>query len=85
MCLPAARKFARGGVRLMAIAPGLFTTPVMGGVLEEIAERIAANIPFPGRLGKPEEYTVTAAQIVENTYLNGTTIRLDGAFRLPLK
>lgn len=85
MCLPAAREFARAGIRVMAIAPGLFKTPMMEGLPEEVAEKIAANIPFPGRLGAPEEYAVTAAQIVANTYLNGTTIRLDGAVRLPPK
>lgn len=85
MCLPAAREFARTGIRIMAIAPGLFKTPMMEGLPEEVAEKIAANIPFPARLGGPEEYALTAAQIVANTYLNGTTIRLDGAVRLPPK
>ena len=85
MCLPAAREFARAGIRVMAIAPGLFKTPMMEGLPEEVAEKIAANIPFPARLGAPEEYAQTAAQIVENSYLNGTVIRLDGAVRLPPK
>ncbi len=85
MCLPAAREFARSGIRIMAIAPGLFRTPMMEGLPEEVSEKIAANIPFPARLGGPEEYALTAAQIVANTYLNGTTIRLDGAVRLPPK
>ena len=83
MCLPAAREFARAGIRVVAIAPGLFHTPMMEGLPEEVAEKIAANIPFPARLGASEEYALMAAQIVDNTYLNGTTIRLDGAVRLP--
>ncbi|GGL50963.1 SDR family NAD(P)-dependent oxidoreductase [Wenxinia marina] len=83
MCLPAAREFARAGIRVMAIAPGLFHTPMMEGLPEETTRSIAANIPFPARLGEPREYALMAAQIVENPYLNGTTIRLDGAVRMP--
>ncbi len=85
MCLPAAREFARAGIRVVAIAPGLFHTPMMEGSPEEVSEKIAANIPFPARLGAPAEYALMAAQIVANPYLNGTTIRLDGAVRLPPK
>lgn len=85
MCLPAAREFARAGIRVAAIAPGLFHTPMMEGLPEEVTEQIAANIPFPARLGAPEEYALMAAQIVANPYINGTTIRLDGAVRLPPK
>lgn len=83
LCLPAAREFAQFGVRVVAIAPGLFQTPMMQGLPEEVARKIAENIPFPARLGEPEEYALLAGQIVENPYLNGTTIRLDGAVRLP--
>ncbi len=83
MCLPAAREFARTGIRVMAIAPGLFHTPMMEGLPEEVTQQITANIPFPARLGQPEEYALMAAQIIQNPYLNGTTIRLDGAVRLP--
>ncbi|WP_319533103.1 SDR family NAD(P)-dependent oxidoreductase [uncultured Cohaesibacter sp.] len=83
MCLPAAREFARFGIRVMAIAPGLFHTPMMEGLPEEVAEQITRNIPFPDRLGLPEEYALLADQIITNPYLNGTTIRLDGAVRLP--
>lgn len=83
MCLPAAREFAQHGIRVMTIAPGLFRTPMMEGLPEEVAEKIISNIPFPSRLGTPEEYALMAAQIVTNSYLNGTTIRLDGAVRLP--
>ncbi|MCA0873240.1 SDR family NAD(P)-dependent oxidoreductase [Seohaeicola saemankumensis] len=85
MCLPAAREFARTGIRVMAIAPGLFYTPMMEGLPPEVAEKIAANIPFPPRLGDPQEYAMLAEQIITNPFLNGTTIRLDGAVRLPPK
>jgi NAD(P)-dependent dehydrogenase (short-subunit alcohol dehydrogenase family) len=83
MCLPAARELAQFGIRVMAIAPGLFETPMMQGLPAETAAKIIENIPFPHRLGEAEEYGLLVAQIVENAYLNGTTIRLDGAVRLP--
>lgn len=83
MCLPAAREFARFGIRIMAIAPGLFHTPMMEGLPEEVATKIVSDIQFPNRLGQPEEYALLVSQIVSNPYLNGTTIRLDGAVRLP--
>ncbi|WP_428675107.1 SDR family NAD(P)-dependent oxidoreductase [Roseibium sp.] len=83
MCLPAAREFARYGIRVMAIAPGLFRTPMMEGLPEEVSAKIAADIPFPPRLGEPDEFALLAAHIATNPYLNGTTYRLDGAVRLP--
>ncbi len=83
MCLPAAREFAQLGIRVMAIAPGLFNTPMMEGLPEEVAAKIVANIPFPARLGAAREYAMLAEQIITNPFLNGTTIRLDGATRLP--
>ncbi len=83
MCLPAAREFAQSGIRVMAIAPGLFHTPMMEGLPEEVAAKITANIPFPARLGEAHEFALLAGQIAENPFLNGTTIRLDGAVRLP--
>lgn len=83
MCLPAARELAKSGIRVMSIAPGLFDTPMMQGLPEEVSETIVANIPFPARLGDPREFGSLAAQIVANPYLNGTTIRLDAAVRLP--
>jgi NAD(P)-dependent dehydrogenase (short-subunit alcohol dehydrogenase family) len=83
MCLPAAREFAQSGIRVMAIAPGLFNTPMMETLPEETTAKIVANIPFPARLGHPEEYGLMVAQIVENPYLNGEVIRLDAATRLP--
>lgn len=83
MCLPAAREFARFGIRILAIAPGLFHTPMMEGLPEEVTTKIVSDIQFPNRLGQPEEYALLVSQIVSNPYLNGTTIRLDGAVRLP--
>jgi len=85
MCLPAAREFARSGIRVMAIAPGLFQTPMMAGLPAETTAEITRDIPFPARLGEPREFARLAADIVRNPYLNGTVIRLDGAVRLPPK
>ena len=85
MCLPAAREFGQFGVRVMTIAPGLFETPMTDGLPEDVREAIGKDIPFPSRLGMAEEYALLASQIVENSYLNGTVIRLDGAVRLPRK
>lgn len=83
MSLPAAREFARSGIRVVAIAPGLFHTPMMEGLPTEVTDKITANIPFPARLGAPKEYALLTEQIISNRFLNGTTIRLDGAVRLP--
>lgn len=83
MMLPIAREFARSGIRCAAIAPGLFHTPMMEGLPDDVTEKIVSQVPFPARLGAPEEFGTMVAQIVENPYLNGTTIRLDGAARLP--
>lgn len=85
MTLPIAREFARIGVRINTIAPGIFWTPMVDGMPEHIQESLAASIPFPSRLGKPEEFADLAAHIVENEYINGETIRLDGAVRLAPK
>lgn len=83
MSLPIAREFAKSGIRVAAIAPGLFHTPMMEGLPEEVTDKIKANIPFPARLGDPSEFALMVGQIVTNPYLNGTTLRLDGAVRLP--
>ena len=83
LCLPVAREFAQTGIRVMTIAPGLFHTPMMEGLPEETTAKITANIPYPARLGKASEYARLASDIVANPFLNGTTIRLDGAVRLP--
>jgi NAD(P)-dependent dehydrogenase (short-subunit alcohol dehydrogenase family) len=83
MTLPAARDLATAGVRVCTIAPGTFDTPLLGVLPEEAREALASAIPFPGRLGRPEEYAALAAHIVENEMLNGEVIRLDGALRMP--
>lgn len=85
MTLPLAREFARMGVRVMSIAPGIFWTPMMEGMPPEVQESLGKQVPFPSRLGKPEEYADLVASIWENTMLNGTTIRLDGAIRMQPK
>ncbi len=85
MTLPIARELARCGVRMVTIAPGIFWTPMVDNMPEQVQESLAASIPFPKRLGKPEEFAHTAAHVIENVYLNGTTIRLDGATRLAPK
>ena len=85
MTLPAARDLSRNGIRVNTIAPGLFDTPLLGALPEEQRQALGAGIPFPQRLGRPEEYARLACQIVENTMLNGETIRLDGALRMAPK
>ena len=82
MTLPLARDLAQFGVRAVTIAPGLFLTPLMHQLPQEIQDSLAASIPFPKRLGKPEEFAHLAAAIVENATLNGEVIRLDGALRM---
>ena len=83
LTLPLAREFAAFGVRVVTIAPGLFATPLLGELPPEVQASLASSIPFPRRLGAPEEYGALAAHICENLSLNGETIRLDGALRLP--
>ncbi len=85
MTLPAARDMASRGVRVMTIAPGLFDTPLLAALPEEAREALGAGIPFPSRLGRPAEYAQLVEQIVANPMLNGETIRLDGALRMPPK
>jgi 3-hydroxyacyl-CoA dehydrogenase/3-hydroxy-2-methylbutyryl-CoA dehydrogenase len=85
MTLPAARDMASRGVRVMTIAPGLFDTPMLAALPEEHRQALGAGIPFPSRLGRPEEYAHLVTEIVANTMLNGETIRLDGALRMPPK
>jgi NAD(P)-dependent dehydrogenase (short-subunit alcohol dehydrogenase family) len=85
MTLPAARDMASRGVRVVTIAPGLFDTPLLAALPEEAREALGAGIPFPSRLGRPEEYAQLVEQIVANPMLNGETIRLDGALRMPPK
>lgn len=85
MTLPAARDLAKLGIRVMAIAPGAVATPMIGEVSEELQQSIAAGIPFPARMAQPDEFAALAAHIIENSYLNGSVIRLDGAARLAAK
>jgi 3-hydroxyacyl-CoA dehydrogenase/3-hydroxy-2-methylbutyryl-CoA dehydrogenase len=85
MTLPAARDMASRGIRVMTIAPGLFDTPLLAALPEEAREALGAGIPYPSRLGRPEEYARLVAEIAGNTMLNGETIRLDGALRMPPK
>lgn len=85
LTLPAARELARHGIRVMTIAPGVFETPMMAGMTPEVRESLAAGVPFPPRLGKPEEFAALVRHIVENPMLNGEVIRLDGALRMAAK
>jgi NAD(P)-dependent dehydrogenase (short-subunit alcohol dehydrogenase family) len=82
MTLPIARELAKLGIRVVTIAPGLFDTPMMAGLPEEARVSLGQQVPFPPRLGRPDEYAALAKHIVENEVLNGTVIRLDGAIRM---
>jgi NAD(P)-dependent dehydrogenase (short-subunit alcohol dehydrogenase family) len=82
MTLPLARDLAQFGIRVMTVAPGLFSTPLMKELPEEVQASLAASIPFPKRLGHPEEFAALACHIVTNTHLNGEVIRLDGGLRM---
>lgn len=83
MTLPIARDLARNGIRNMTIAPGIFGTPMLFGMPQDLQDALAASVPFPSRLGTPEDYAKLAKHIIENDMLNGEVIRLDGAIRLP--
>jgi NAD(P)-dependent dehydrogenase (short-subunit alcohol dehydrogenase family) len=83
MTLPAARDLAQYGIRVNTIAPGLFDTPLLAALPEEARQKLGAGVPYPQRLGQPAEYGQLACHIVENRMLNGETIRLDGALRMP--
>ena len=83
LTLPAARDLARLGIRVCTIAPGLFDTPLLAALPQEARDALGASIPFPSRLGRPEEYAKLACHIAENTMLNGEVLRLDGALRMP--
>lgn len=85
MTLPMARELARFGIRVMTIAPGIFWTPMVDAMTPQVQESLSASIPFPARLGKPEEFADTVAFILKTRYLNGETIRLDGSVRLTAK
>jgi len=85
MTLPLAREFARMGVRVLTIAPGIFLTPMMAALPQEIQDSLAAMIPFPSRLGKPEEYAETVEFLTRTVMMNGEVVRLDGAIRMQPK
>jgi len=85
MMLPLAREFAQFGIRVNTIAPGIFMTPMMAGMPEEVQESLGKQVPFPPRLGRPDEYADTVAYIYGNTMVNGETIRVDGAIRMQPK
>jgi NAD(P)-dependent dehydrogenase (short-subunit alcohol dehydrogenase family) len=85
LTLPAARDLARSGIRVVTIAPGLFDTPLLAALPEEARTALGAQVPFPARLGLPEEYARLVCEIAGNRMLNGETIRLDGALRMPPK
>ena len=85
MTLPIARELAQFGVRVNAIAPGVFMTPMMSGLPQPAQDSLGASVPFPARLGQPAEYAALAIHIIENGYINGETIRIDGALRMAPK
>ncbi|OIQ78183.1 3-oxoacyl-[acyl-carrier-protein] reductase FabG [mine drainage metagenome] len=85
LTLPMARDLARDGIRVVTIAPGIFETPMLMGMPEEVRAALGASVPFPQRLGRPDEYAQLVETIVRNPMLNGETIRLDGAIRMPPK
>jgi NAD(P)-dependent dehydrogenase (short-subunit alcohol dehydrogenase family) len=85
LTLPAARELARAGIRVMTIAPGVFETPMVSAFAPELQQALAAQVPFPPRLGRPEEFAALVEHIIVNPMLNGEVIRLDGALRMPAK
>jgi NAD(P)-dependent dehydrogenase (short-subunit alcohol dehydrogenase family) len=82
MTLPIARELGKQGIRMVCIAPGVFETPMMAGMKPEVQESLISQVPFPPRLGKPEDYALMVCQIMDNVMLNGCVIRLDGAIRM---
>ena len=85
MTLPIAREFSRIGIRVLAIAPGIFETPMLAGMPEEVRTSLGQQVPFPSRLGRPDEYASLVKQMIENQMLNGEVVRLDGAIRMAAK
>ena len=85
MTLPIARELARYGIRVMAIAPGIFTTPMVASLTKEAQDSLGRQVPFPNRLGDPDEFAHLVESIIENAMLNGEVIRLDGALRMAPK
>ena len=85
LTLPVARELARYGIRVMTIAPGIMGTPMLKGMPTEVQDALGKMVPFPPRMGEPDEYARLVAHIIDNTYLNGEVIRLDGAIRMAAK
>ena len=85
MTLPIARELARLGIRVVTIAPGIFDTAMVGSLDDQLRDSLASQVPFPSRLGRPDEYAALVRHIIENQMLNGETIRLDGAIRMAPK
>ena len=85
MTLPIARELAQFGIRVLTIAPGLFLTPLLGGLPQEAQDSLAAAIPFPHRLGQPDEFASLAMHMIDNPYLNGEVVRLDASLRMAPK
>jgi NAD(P)-dependent dehydrogenase (short-subunit alcohol dehydrogenase family) len=85
MTLPIARELARSGIRVMTVAPGIMETPMLLGMPAEVQDALGKMVPFPSRLGRPEEFASLVAHVIENPYLNGEVIRLDGAIRMQAK
>jgi NAD(P)-dependent dehydrogenase (short-subunit alcohol dehydrogenase family) len=85
MTLPVARELARFGIRVMTIAPGIFETPMVGQIPPDVAESLGKMVPFPPRLGRPDEFASLVGEIIRNAMLNGEVIRLDGAIRMAPK
>ncbi|GAC1536888.1 MAG: 3-hydroxyacyl-CoA dehydrogenase [Herpetosiphon sp.] len=85
MTLPIARELARFGIRVVTVAPGTFATPLLGGLPQAVQESLGSQVPFPSRLGRPEEYAALVQHIITNAYLNGEVIRIDGAIRMAPK
>lgn len=83
LCLPAARDLAQYGIRVNTIAPGTIETPMLAGVTDSYLEGLAAAVPFPARLGRPDEYAKLALMLIDHDYINGETVRMDGAIRMP--
>jgi len=82
LTMPSAREFAQFGIRVVCIAPGIFHTPMLMAIPEESQKSLASSVPFPKALGRPDQYASLARHIIENSYLNGEVIRLDGALRM---
>jgi NAD(P)-dependent dehydrogenase (short-subunit alcohol dehydrogenase family) len=85
LTLPAAREFAQFGIRVNTVAPGIFKTPLLAALPEEAQESLAAAVPFPKLLGTPEQFAALVMHMVENRYINGETVRIDGALRMAPK